>query len=222
MRRLIVCTLLLAACATAQAETRYVTDLLKVTLRSGASLGHRIVKMLPSGTAVEVLRSDKESGYSEVRTENGTTGWILTNQLMNTPSARDRLVSAEAKLAELQAEPEKLGVQLVQLREQHEGLSQRHADLEADNRRLEQDLTQLRQTSENAVRIAEERNTLRTRVSALDRKVQELEQKNRDLSSRTAQNWFMIGAGVIVIGIILGLILPHMRFQRKRDSWGSL
>ena len=32
----------------------------------------------------------------------------------------------------------------------------------------------------------------------------------------------MIGAGVIILGMILGLLLPHLRFQRRKSSWGSL
>jgi SH3 domain protein len=31
----------------------------------------------------------------------------------------------------------------------------------------------------------------------------------------------MIGAGVILIGVLIGVLLPHLRF-RRRSSWGSL
>jgi len=41
--------------ASAQAETRYIVDQAKLPMRSGQSTGHSIVRMLPSGTAVEVL-----------------------------------------------------------------------------------------------------------------------------------------------------------------------
>ena len=59
-------------------------------------------------------------------------------------------------------------------------------------------------------------------VAALTRERENLKQENRDLSNRTTQNWFLIGAGVIIAGIVLGLILPHLRFQRRKTSWGSL
>ena len=43
-------TLLLILCsATATAKTAYVTDELEITLRTGETTGHRIVRMLPTG-----------------------------------------------------------------------------------------------------------------------------------------------------------------------------
>jgi SH3 domain protein len=32
----------------------------------------------------------------------------------------------------------------------------------------------------------------------------------------------MIGAGVILVGVLIGLFLPHLSFRRRRGSWGSL
>jgi len=52
--------------------------------------------------------------------------------------------------------------------------------------------------------------------------VESLKQQNRDLGNDSTQRWFLIGAGVVLLGIILGLILPHLRFQRRKSSWGSL
>ena len=83
----------------AVAKTMYVTDIFKVTLRSGQSTKNDIIRMLPSGTALEVLEADKASGYTKVRTPSGKEGWILTRYLMATPSARARIASAENKLA---------------------------------------------------------------------------------------------------------------------------
>ncbi len=45
-----IVTLILVLCsATALARTAYVTDELKITLRSGESATHRILRMLPTG-----------------------------------------------------------------------------------------------------------------------------------------------------------------------------
>ena len=80
----------------------------------------------------------------------------------------------------------------------------------------------MKHTSANALRIGRERDELRKSVATLTREVEDLKQQNRDLSNRKTQNWFLIGAGVIIVGILLGLILPHLRFQRRKSSWGSL
>ncbi|MFA5685710.1 MAG: TIGR04211 family SH3 domain-containing protein, partial [Lysobacteraceae bacterium] len=100
-RKLLLAVLLILA-ATAQAETRYASDELEIALRSGTSTQHRILRMIPSGTALQVLQHDEASGYTKVRAPSGTEGWVLTRLLMTTPSARDRLAVAEKKLAELE------------------------------------------------------------------------------------------------------------------------
>lgn len=212
----------LVAWGTAAADTRYVTDQFKVTMRSGESASHKIVRMVSSGTALEVLADNPETGYSQVRTGAGTTGYVLTRQLMPQPNARDRLARAEVRLRELQEEPGKLSAKLARLQEKHQKLNTAHKKLQGTKNGLERELETLRRTAANAIRISNERNKFRESVVTLTRDLEDVKQKNRDLENQTTQRWFMIGAGVIILGIILGLLLPHLRFQRRKSSWGSL
>ena len=72
------------------------------------------------------------------------------------------------------------------------------------------------------LRITEERNELRQGVADLSRQVATLQQENLDMKNQSTQRWFLIGAGVLGGGILLGLVLPHLRFRRRKTSWGSL
>jgi SH3 domain protein len=211
----------LGAFGVAAAETKYVTDSFKITMRRGASTGHKIVRMLPSGTPVQVLGTDPDSGYARV-VALGEEGFVLTRQLMDEPSAREQLSDVRDRLQALQETPDKLRSQLATLQTEHQALQKEHAQLESVKQQLEQDLESIRRTASDAVRISNERNELRKTVAALTREREDLKQENRDLSNQTAQHWFLIGAGVVIVGIILGLILPHLRFQRRKSSWGSL
>ena len=47
------------------------------------------------------------------------------------------------------------------------------------------------------------------------------ELKKAGLKDRTARDWFMVGAGVVILGMIIGLIIPRIRW-RKKSSWDSL
>ncbi len=204
------------------AETRYVTDQFKITLRSGESASHRIMKMIPTGEALNVLSSNAETGYSRVRTQDGKTGYVLTRQLEQQPVARDRLAAMEQRLRELEAAPSELRSRLNSLLEEHETLQGAHKALQEAKRNVDTELATLQRTSANAVRISNERNELRKQVAALTREVDELKQQNRELENSSARRWFLIGGGVLAGGIVLGLILPNLRVRRKRDSWGSL
>lgn len=55
VKKTLILLLLLGAVANLQAESRYVTDQFKVTLRSGESASHKIIRMLPSGYQVELI-----------------------------------------------------------------------------------------------------------------------------------------------------------------------
>ncbi|MES9858385.1 MAG: TIGR04211 family SH3 domain-containing protein [Sedimenticola sp.] len=219
MKKIVLAILLASALNSLHAETRYVTDINKITLRSGESTTHKVIRMLPSGQALELLSSSKESGYSNVRTKNGQTGYVLTRLLMSIPSARERLATAEARLNELEKAPGQLTSQLIQLQSNHKTLTTQFGELETVKQTLEQELQSIRRTAANAIRISGERNELRQQVTGLTHQVEELKQDNRELTNNQAQRWFLIGAGVIAGGILIGLILPRLRVQRRKDTW---
>ena len=218
----IVLLLIILCSASAFAKTAYVTDELEITLRSGESTGHRILRMLPTGEKLTVLGENPDSGYTKVRTSTGALGYVLSRQLKDGPVARDRLVAVEAEVNALKAAPGELSSRLAQLTEQYTALQTAHKSLQEAKGLVDQQFAALKRTANNAVRIANERNELRKQVAQLTREVEDIKQQNRELENKTAQNWFLIGAGVVVGGIVLGLILPHLRMRRRKSSWGSL
>ena len=221
MKKIIILCLILIS-TTALARTAYVTDELKITLRSGESATHRILRMLPTGERLTVLSTNDQNGYSKVRTQSGAEGFVLTRQLVDQPVARDRLAAAEAEVQALKAAPGELSSRLAKLRDDHKALMQEHDRLKQAKTQVDQEFAALKRTASNAVRIANERNELRKQVASMTREIEDVKQLNRELENKTAQNWFLIGAGVVVGGILLGLILPHLRLRRRKSSWGSL
>ena len=71
VRKAIVLLLVMLPPLAAQATTRYVTDEFNIMMRSGESSNHRITRQLRSGTPVEVLSVNSETGYSQVRIDGG-------------------------------------------------------------------------------------------------------------------------------------------------------
>ncbi|MBT3010412.1 MAG: TIGR04211 family SH3 domain-containing protein [Candidatus Thiodiazotropha sp. (ex Lucina pensylvanica)] len=215
----IFCLLLLPAVV--QAKTYYVTDDFKIAMRTGESIKHRITRYINTGTAVEVISTNKETGYSKVRM--GTKeGFVLTRQLLSEPVARSQLETMRKEIDALKAAPGELRSNLADLQKNHRELLASHKKLQQIKDKQEQELQSIQRTASNAIRISNERNELRKQVADLTREAEELKQENRDLSNEATRDWFLIGAGVIIAGILIGLILPHLRFQRRSSSWGSL
>lgn len=218
----LIFVVLLAAPLASHAETRYVTDQFKITLRSGESSTHRIIRMVPTGESLTVLRNNPKTGYTRVRTQDGKKGYVLTHQIVKEPIARDQLVALKERVRELEAAPGELSAKLAALQGEHTQLKQAHEELQVIRQKIESELTNLRRTSSNALRISNERNELRREVARLRGEFEELKQENRELRVNSNQRWFLTGGGVVTGGILLGLILPHLRMRRRRDSWGSL
>ncbi|MDX1697456.1 MAG: TIGR04211 family SH3 domain-containing protein [Thiohalobacterales bacterium] len=213
--------LALAVAGQAQAESRYVSDTLEITMRSGKGTSYGITRMLRSGTQVEVLDDDEKTGYTKVRTKSGKEGWVLTRFLMKTPAARDRLAAAEKQLAELELENRKLETAMTALKDEKAELSENLGSLDNESRKVSQELAEIKRTASSALAIDSENKELKGRVVALERQLQTLQQENEGLKDRTARDWFMVGAAVVLLGIIVGLSIPRIRWRRK-SSWDTI
>jgi SH3 domain protein len=221
MLKPLLISLAIALPLNALADTRYVTDEIKITLRSGESPSHRILRMLPTGTAVNVLSSDADNGYSHVRVGN-TEGYVLTRQLLRERPARDQLAALQARVAQLTQTPDKLRLQLDDLTKRHQQLTAEHKKMMAEKQTVEQNYATLQRTAADAVQIANERDALRKQVADLTRETADLKLRTQELENNNLQRWFLTGAGVVVGGILLGLILPNLKLRRRRSGWDSL
>lgn len=199
---------------TTQAQTtQYVTDQLRLPVRKGTSTSHRIVKMLPSGTQVSVLKTTPD-GYSQVRTAGGTTGWMLSRHLSDQPSVRNRVAEAEATAATLTQQNQALKAELDELRNNTANSDQRYASLSQRERELTAELESIRRTSAGALQMAEQNQVLKRELLERDKQVQTLTQESATARERTDQQWFMIGAIVVLVSIFLGHLLPRMRLRK--------
>ena len=206
---------LLVAATTAFAEPAWVTDQFEITLRSGPSTGNAIQLMLGSGTRLEVLEQDAETGYSRVRTEGGTEGWVLTRYLMGERSAREQLRSLTSQLTSANTRGSSLDSQLGAIRGEYEAANRRISELERQKAAVEKELDEIKRTAANVLSINEQNKSLMDQLTGAQIRADTLEQENRELASQTTRYWFMSGALVLLVGIILGIWLPRIRWQRR-------
>jgi SH3 domain protein len=202
----------------AQAQTRYVTDRTIVELRRGPSTEYLILRNLEAGERVDVLEQNEEQGYSRVRVaDQGTEGWILTRFLTAEPIARERLAAAERNLtgarervATLEAQNEQLTRDLAATRTELE-------QARADHGTASRELADIRTAAANVVEIRDRNTSLQQRLAQRDQEVEQLTADNSRLAGRSNQNWFVVGAAVLLAGIVIGLVAPSLRRKRRSD-----
>ena len=59
-------------------EKRYVSDELNTWVRSGPGDNYRLLGTLNAGEEVELLQTNNDSNYAQVRDNTGRTVWILS------------------------------------------------------------------------------------------------------------------------------------------------
>ena len=206
--------------ASVSAETRYVTDEFEITMRRGPSTQNAIRRMLPSGTALEVLEVNTDEGYAKVKTPGGTEGWVLTRYLMREPAARQQLAAMQQRLQALRSESGDQGRLLDDLRQEDEKNKAKIRNLESENKRLAAELGDIKRTAADVLAINDNNRTLREDLSQANIQLSTLVQENDRLVRRRDQNWFLIGAAVLSVGIILGLVLPRIP-RHRRNRWSD-
>lgn len=203
----------------ANAQKAYVSDQLKIPMRSGASNAHRIIKFLRSGTPLTVV--DTDGDYSEVEISGEKSGWVLTSDIMDIPSGRDRLVVVNKKLSESRAETKELKSSLAALKSEIRQLKNEKGSLQNERTNLSNSLEDLKITAANPVALSKKNKQLKKDLGKANANVDMLEKDNQALRSNVMQEWFVIGGAVSIGSLILGIILTRINWRRKRDTWGD-
>jgi SH3 domain protein len=200
------------------AETRYISDEFTVPLRRGPTTGHKIINAgLPSGTSLEVISEDKAAGFTEVRMQNGTEGWVPTQYLTAEPIARDRLTTATKRIETLTAElnSARQGMKSEQsARNNAEGAS---SDLNKQVKQLQNELAEIRRVSANAVATYEENKALKAQSETLQQTVTDQTQQIKSLKSSELEIWLLSGGGLVALGLVCGVMIKSR--PKQRGGW---
>ncbi|WP_340614057.1 TIGR04211 family SH3 domain-containing protein [Xenorhabdus thailandensis] len=183
-------------------EKRYVSEELSAYIRSGPSIKNRIIGSLNAGEEVILVSPKSDNGFLQIQDRKGRTSWILANELSAIPSLRERLPAMEQEIKTLTENlatiDDKWNKRTAELQNKVANSDKIISDLKKENAQLQSKLT----VAEKKVEVAN----------------LQLDDKQREIILQ----WFAYGGGVAGIGLILGLILPHIIPRRKKkDRWMS-
>ncbi|MGD8115903.1 MULTISPECIES: TIGR04211 family SH3 domain-containing protein [unclassified Vibrio] len=198
----LVCFVLasMLAVPAAFAQDRYISDKLFTYMHSGPSNQFRIIGSIDAGEKVKLLSTNKDSGYTEVQDSKGRRGWIESRFVTNQESMALRLPKLEDELKDVK-----------------EKLANARSNADQEKAGLVDSLeTRNRQISELELGY----NEMSQQLSASQEEVRKLRAKLDTQKDDLLLKYFMYGGGVAGIGLLLGLILPHIIPRRKRSPSG--
>ncbi|WLQ15266.1 TIGR04211 family SH3 domain-containing protein [Hahella aquimaris] len=201
------------------AETKYIDDTMYAPLRSGQGLEFRIVhKGVKSGTPVEHLQTNAESGYSLIRTPEGIEGWLPTRFLINEPVARDKLNRMTQQYTALQQKFNDLQNEYNQIKGENSNLGGAREQLEKSNKELQLELSNIKRISENAIALDTRNRELRESNEKLKNEVELLSAENLRLKDSDERDKMLLGGGLVLLGVIIALIVPMFK-REKKAGW---
>lgn len=196
------------------AEVRYVKPLTEAAVRRGQGNEYKIVAMVREGSEVELI--EETNSYSLVRLENGIEGWILKRYLSAEPPPPMLVEGLRKEKEELQQREtaalqkvEDMSVLLAKSKSDLDAAVLERDKIRADYQTLQNDTADVMKIHRDMEQTAEENKKLVEKLTVL-------EKENGEMKKNRTVNWFLAGAGVLLLGVLLGR-MPGPNRRRKQS-----
>ncbi|KIX15687.1 TIGR04211 family SH3 domain-containing protein [Dethiosulfatarculus sandiegensis] len=189
-------------------ETQYITDQLKVTVRTGPSLENKIVHVLSSGDMV-VMVEKGEKGWAKVRLPDGTEGWMKYQYLQTEQTAGLKLKALNPE------DKEDLTTRLTELTQANQELTNQLAEAEKQEAETKEKLEALTVKSQGVLDLQKAHENLKQEFKAQTAKIDEMTTEVDSIKFSSNLQWFLAGAGVLILGWLIGLAMGK---RKKRYS----
>jgi SH3 domain protein len=209
--------LFIPAIATGAAKM-YVSDVtLETILRSGPGIAYRITASIQVGTMVSMLK--EEGDWAQVELEDGRTGWIPRQYLSAEQPWRLTAERLEKDKKEFQSRTTRSEAIHHELREENAALKKQLESERKELSTLRQEHDALKKGAAQYLQLKAAHDQLIAEFQEYKSKFDEIEKKYTTLSSSTAIEWFLTGAGVLFGGWLLGLIMARSRRRRAAELY---
>jgi SH3 domain protein len=210
MKALMVLLLMVGTGTAAAAGTvRYVDEEIAVLLRGSSEPHAQPLRLLHSGTRVELAEVDAITGYARVRVESsGEAGWLPYRYLTPTPPTREPLSSRVMDVDEASDRLELLEEELIRLR--HALANSLRANDELQSRLATREAPVVGHTADELEWTA----ALAQLRAERDELLAGLEQ------ARIRRGLFWSGAAIFALGLFLGAL--SMLARRRAKRWRQI
>lgn len=208
MRRILFfCCWLLLCHATLYAETMYIHEVAKTTLRTGPGTNNKIVSTIELGQSVQVLT--KREAWSLVRTSGGREGWVL-NRFLTDKMPTDMMIKG------LEGDHEQLTEKYDALLEKSQSFTTENENLKAELALTKKQLSEVSGAYEALKQGATDYFKLKSNYENAEKQLNDQNGTLEILKEKLQQKYlqfFAFGAGVLLLGIIIGIIFKSGRKQ---------
>ena len=191
----------------------YVSDVLKLTLRTGPSIENKIISVIESGQMMEVIKFGDE--WSQVQLPNGKQGWVLSRYLTPNETHNIKLERLEAKHKNLMIQAAELLEENNRLQTETERLSTEFKAAQKELAKTQSDYEALKTEDAEFLTLKADYNRAASQLAEQTAKAKQLEEELSSLEMNTYIKWFLAGSGVLIVGFLIGFSTKR---QRRRPA----
>ncbi len=195
------------------AETRYVTDLLKLPLRTGPSTEYKILDLVKSGQQLEVVEPGKD--WSQVRLPNGKEGYVLNRYLVGQPTSAVQLAKLQSQYTSLKQQATALIEENNRFKEENKKFKSSLSSNETALNKLETDYKELKAGAAEFLSLKKKYREVSTQLAEQTERANTLDKELSGLEMNQYIKWFLAGSGVLLVGFIIGFSAKR---GRRRPS----
>jgi SH3 domain protein len=195
------------------AENKYVSDAVKVTMRTGPGNDRKIISLLSIGTKVEVVQPGDE--WTLVRLANEKEGWVINRFLTDKIPSDIELKILKSKYQALKDSASKMQEKNSLLKAENEKLTTEFAVSRKDLQKTTNDYETLKTESKEFLKLQSKFKAASSKLAEQTKKAEKFEDELTKFLWNQNIKWFLSGAGVLILGFIIGFSTKR---QRRRSS----
>ena len=177
-------------------------------------MDYRIIAMPKSGTQVEMLE-ELENGWSKVRLSNEKEGWLLTRYLSPGPPSKEVIAKLKNKNEVLKQQAKTLIEENVRLKREGNDFQKALSKQTKTAETLKRSYETLKSGSSEYLSLKASYDKASEDLATKTKRQAELEEELRSLQETQTLHWFLGGAAVLFVGLIVGFMA---RRPRRRPS----
>ena len=207
-----ICLLLLSTAVLAETK-HYINDSMKITMRTGPATDRKIIALLSVGQEVEVLKAENE--WTLVRLLNGKEGWVISRFITDQTPESIQLEALRKNHSALQTKAASLMEENKALKEENKTLGMNLNTSETKQQSLSKSYETLKKESKQFLDLQAKYKESTSKLAEQTQKAEKFEDELTKLLWNKNIKWFLSGAGVLILGFIIGFSTKR---QRRHSS----
>ena len=197
--------------STAFSETRYVTERMRITLRTGPDVSYKVLGLVSSGDSVEIL--DKGDEWTRVETSDSKVGWVMTRFLTTDIPKKDLLERLENNHERLKEKSKSYAVENANLVKENKDIKSELSKKVLELKSLKEKYDHLEKGCQQYAKLKQTHDKMTKKMNQHQQELVQLKEEKAVLESNQLFWGFGMALGVLAVGFIIG-----KSSQRKRSG----